>query len=84
MCICVCDYLCLRVCVHVCVSVHACLCKYECVFLCKCVHMEFMFRFIVDRITRSSSIKMVILSRIQYNDKEVKNSTIGCTSFLYH
>ena len=40
--------------------------------------------FIVDRITRSSSIKMMVLSRIQYNDKEVKNSTIGCMLFLYH
>ena len=57
-----------------------------CVLMCKCVHMdpEFTFRFIVDRITRSSSIKMVVLSRIQYNDKEVKNSTIGCMLFLYH
>ena len=92
MCICVCVYVCVNVCVYVyvytCVCVymcvHACLCMCECVFLCKCVHMEFMFRFIVDRITRSSSIKMVVLSRIQYNDKEVKNSTIGCMLFLYH
>ena len=57
-----------------------------CVLMHKCVHMdpEFTFRFIVDRITRSSSIKMVVLSRIQYNDKEVKNSTIGCMLFQYH
>ena len=57
-----------------------------CVLMRKCVHMdpEFTFRFIVDRITRSSSIKIVILSRIQYNDKKVKNSTIGCMLFLYH
>ena len=57
-----------------------------CVLMRKCVHMdaEFTFRFIVDRITRSSSIKMVVLSRIQYNDKEVKNLTIGCMLFLYH
>ena len=54
-----------------------------CVLMRKCIHLdpEFTFRFIVDRITRSSSIKMV---GIQYNDKEVKNSTIGCMLFLYH
>ena len=84
VCLCICVYVYTCVCVHVCACVFVYVCVCVNMFLFKCVHMEFMFRFIVNRITRSSSIKMVVLSRIQYNDKEVKNSTIGCMLFPYH
>ena len=77
----VCIYVCLCACVYK--HVHVCMC----VLLHKCIYMCVYIRFFVDRITRSSRvIKMVVLSRTQYNDKEVKNSTIGhgCMLFLYH
>ena len=60
----------MRACVCFCISVYTCV---------------FIFEYVVNRIMRSSRvIKMVVLARIQYNDKEVKNSTIGCMLFLYH
>ena len=75
----VCIYVCLCACVYK--HVHVCMC----VLLHKCIYMCVYIRFFVDRITRSSRvIKMVVLSRTQYKDKEVKNSTIGCMLFLYH
>ena len=75
MCMCVCVYVSVYACECVCVRVCVCVCVY-------CVHMHvhvgiLLFCSVVNRITRSSSIKMVVLSRIQYNEKEVKNSTIG-------
>ena len=84
---------CVRACVHVsmflCVYafMHECVCMYVCASIC--VHVSvlllLLFYCVVDRIIRSSKIiKMVVLSGIQYNDKEVKNSTIGCMLFLYH